>query len=150
MGYNLIIGELEVDYDINDGLESSIHLSAVPEKGRKESFLNVGEPTDGTNMRWPSYTSWSNFARATGLYEFFFDDCEGVIRHHPGAQPLTEEHRRIIDEKYNDFKKANPNAEPNYKYEDNVNNSILVRLEWLKYWVDWALDNCEKPVFANS
>ena len=29
-------------------------------------------------------------------------------------------------------------------------NNHAVRLEWLKYWVDWALENCECPVFYNS
>jgi len=150
MGYNLEIGELEVEFDTEYGRESTIDLRVKVERGRKEPFLNVGEPTDGTNMRWPSYTSWANFAKSADLYEFFFDDCEGLIRQHPATYPLCEEHRKIVNEKYEAFKKKYPKAIASYEDEDNEANGILVRLEWLKYWINWALDNCDKPVFYNS
>ncbi len=29
-------------------------------------------------------------------------------------------------------------------------NDYATRLEWLKYWVDWSLENCDKPVFCNT
>jgi len=150
MGYNIKIGELEVTFSTEDGRESVVELNAKTEDEREESFLNVGEPTDGTNMRWPTYTSWANFAEKADLYEFFFDDCEGLIRQHPAVYPLCEEHRQIVNEKYRSFKKKYPESIPSYEYEDNEVNGALVRLEWLKYWINWALDNCEKPVFCNS
>jgi len=150
MGYNLEIGELEIEFDTSDDRESSLGLGVKIEKGRKELFLNVGEPTDGMNIRWPSYSSWRNFAEHAGLEEFFFDDSKGLIRQHPGTFPLCEDHRVIINQKYKDFKIKFPKSEANYNNPTKPENGTLVRFEWLKYWINWALDNCEKPVFYNS
>jgi hypothetical protein len=150
MGYNLKIGELKTNWNTDDGRESTIELSVEVERGRKEPFLNVGEPTDGMNVRWPSYTSWSNFAKSADLYDFFFDKCEGLIREHPATFPLCEEHREIVNAKYKAFKDKHPKSKPTYDDENNEHNAVLVRFEWLKYWINWALDNCEKPVFYNS
>lgn len=148
MGYNLQIGELQVDIT-NDGRESIVNLTAETQNGRQESFLNVGELTDGTNMRWPTYTSWKNFTRNSDLYEFFFDKSNGLMRTHPGTFPLCEEHRKIVNEKYDEFINKYPNAQCTYETDNDI-DATLVRFEWLKYWVNWALDNCKRPVFYNS
>ena len=160
MGYTLTIGELEVNYDQDDEYPD-IHLGARAE--RHDNAPAYGEPTDYTNARWPSYTSWHEFTRFVGLEELFFSDDRGdclIGRQHPGCVPLTERHRREINAAYEAHKVKYPNAVPTYGNppegvftvdENNPpENYQFTRLTWLHYWVNWALDNCEKPVFENS
>ena len=158
MGYTLKIGELETA-TTDDGLESIVLNDAKDE--HHENAPAFGDPTDHTNSRWPSYSGWADVCRLTGLSEFFFNKGTGLIRQHPGCFPLKKEHKEIIDKAYDEFYKKYPNAKPGYSprvddikvFEDNEwpeENAIAVRLEWLKYWVDWALINCKQPVFVNS
>lgn len=171
MGYTLRIGELAFEYD-NDEDEPRIRLSAKPEK--HDAAPAFGEPTDHENQRWPSYSTWSDFAKDAGLYAMFFgyqdegrrdyvrDDA--LIANHPGCVPLTERHRRDVNDALARWKERYPDAVPTYgkpapegthplMWEDPDNpieNARMTRLVWLHYWVNWALDNCERPVFENT
>jgi hypothetical protein len=158
MGYTLIIGELEtrVEYE---GLESYIVNDAKDVMDDKAPAF--GEPTDHSNCRWPSYTSWHQAMRFVGLHEMMFNKKSGLIRNHPGCVPLVKEHKEIIDKAYNEFYEKYPNCKAGYSPKINLKEGIFedtewspenewaVRLEWLKYWVDWALENCKHPVFYN-
>jgi hypothetical protein len=155
MGYTLKIGQLEkvVDEDYSFDTAESVRLDNAPA---------FGEPTDYTNSRWPSYTSWHNFSRFVNLEDLFYNKETGLIRQHPGCFKLTQEHKEIIDKAYSDFYQKYPNCKPGYSpnidekngiYEDkswSEEKSWAVRLEWLKFWVDWSLENCSEPVFYNS
>ena len=138
MGYTLTIGQLETSWNTDDGLESTIRNS------EKEKHLKTapayGEPTDHTNSRWPSYSAWHNFARFVELEDFFYSKETGLLRNHPGCIPLSVKHKEIVDKAYKDF----------YEKYWPEENTWAVRLEWLKFWIDWALENCDKPVFYNS
>lgn len=159
MGYTLTIGQLKTAIE-NEGLES--YISNDAEGVTLDSAPAFGEPTDHTNSRWPSYVSWSEAMRFVGLYDFMFNEETGLLRSHPGCVPIVKEHKEIIDKAYLDFYKKYPNAKAGYspkiKEEDGnfedlewpVENIWAARLEWLKFWVDWALLNCSKPVFYNS
>lgn len=154
MGYTLTIGNAYLQYD---KAERSLTVEC-----RNETLDNApafGEPTDGTNSRWPSYTSWADFSRFVGLYGLFFDknnpECEILIDHHPGFVALSETHKEIIDEAYAAYYLKYPNAKPGFKPDGFIGtwpdeNAHAARLEWLKFWVDWALVNCEMPIFYNS
>jgi len=159
MGYTLMIGEAELDrYD--DGLDSSLSISVSNQKDEKAPAY--GEPTDFTNSRWPSYSSWRNAMKFVGLEDIFWNEENGLIRHHPGCQLLTIEHKQIIDKAYEDFYKKYPTCKAGYSPLINNNegvfhdtswpeeNGMATRLEWLKYWVDWAIENCKNPIFYNS
>jgi hypothetical protein len=152
MGYNLKIGELTTEVT-DDGRESIIWNSA--ESVNHDNAPAYGEPTDHSNIRWPSYTSWSDFARFVGLYDFFFDKHEGIMRQHSGCFPIKQEHIDIVHKAYKEFYEKYPNAIPGYPENEDYDNwpeenSYAVRLEWLVYWMDWAHKNCKNPVFANS
>lgn len=165
MGYNLIIGNLKVDYD-NDEDCPNIRLWA--EGVHDEKAPSFGEPTDCTNSRDPSYSAWTEFTKFVGLYDLFYGGRyqqgqtptrdDGLLTEHAGCVPLTERHRREINAAFEAFKIKYPNAKPTYgnatDWEDDPENpsenAWMCRLVWLHYWVNWALDNCEKPVFANS
>lgn len=158
MGYTLKIGQLVTTIEI-EGLESYIYNDVEGVKLDNAPAFN--EPTDYTNARWPSYISWSEAMRFVGLYDLMFNRETGLIRDHPGCVPLVKEHKEIIDKAYEDFYKKYLNAEAGYSpklKEDEwaedpdwpIENTWATRLEWLKYWVDWSLLNCTKPVFYNS
>ncbi len=159
MGYTLTIGQLETSWNTDDGLESTIRNSARGE--HLKTAPAYGEPTDHTNSRWPSYSAWHNFAEFVGLKDFFYSNETGLLRKHPGCIPLSEKHKEIVDKAYKDFYEKYPNAKAGYsqkQLEDSVGkdkdwpdeNIWAARLEWLKFWIDWALENCDKPVFYNS
>jgi len=159
MGYTLTIGQLTTEIE-NEGLESYIRNDA--EAARLDNAPAYGEPTDFTNSRWPSYSSWADAMRYVDLYDLFFNKETGLIRQHPGCVPLVKEHKEIIDAAYTAFYKKYPNAKAGYSPKINEHerifedpdwpmyNNMATRLEWLKFWVDWALENCSKPVFYNS
>lgn len=130
MSYTLQIGEYQPN--IQDGIEMpgviKMELPNAPADG---------SPTDYTNERWPSYSAWHEFMVATGLHPLF-NSRNGQLmnkNNHPGYAIITKQHQRIIHVAYTKI------------------NSLPMehrgRLEWLKFWVDWALDNCKKPVFVN-
>lgn len=157
MGYTLRIGELEVEIETDEECPR-IGLSA--KDVRHEKAPAYGEPTDFENQRWPSYGSWSDFCEFSGLYDLFFGKRgDAIIASHPDCVPLTEKHRKEVNDAYEAFKTKYPNATPTYGDNqcplgiDKTNpeeNGQMCRLEWLKYWVNWALDNCERPVFENN
>ncbi len=122
MGFNLTIGEA-----IKDG--DRIAAKVV----RLNNAPADGVPTDRTNQRWPSYTGWTDFYEAVGLKEMFEKD---ILSHHPGFVELKQKHKQNVDFAYRSIRNFHPDHQP--------------RLEWLKFWIDWALENCKRPVFVNT
>lgn len=146
MGYTLKIGEYASEFHDED---NTTWISQYAEDAQHDAAPAYGEPTDNTNARWPSYTSWHNFARFVGLEDFFFNEEMGLIRKHPGCVPLARYHQSSIENAMLNFKIKHPNAIPRMTDESEA-DCQLARLTWLKYWVDWAMQNCERPVFYNS
>lgn len=170
MGYTLRIGELVVEY-YQDEDEPRISVGA---KGFSHHAAPAfGEPTDHESERWPSYSTWSDFAEGAGLYTMFFGKYRGssqlvrddaLLVSHPGCVPLTEAHRREVNAALAAWKIKYPNAVPTFGrpapdgedamlWVDDENpkeNGQMTRLVWLHYWVNWALDNCKQPVFENT
>lgn len=158
MGYTLKIGELSSHIEDSDG-EKYLFFDVEPIIDYKAPAF--GEPTDYTNERWPSYSSWNDAMRFVGLHELMYGE-EGILREHPGCFSLTVDHKREIDRAYKSFYEKYPDCKAGYSpkidfkslvFDDPEwpkENSYATRLEWLKYWVDWALDNCKQPVFCNS
>lgn len=164
MGYSLTIGELEIEYDNNLDCPRVITTATQFIHDEAPAF---GEPTDNSSSRWPSYCSWYEFCRFSDLYDLFYGKNEegkttrddALLQDHPGCVPLTERHREEVNTAYQRFIKKYPKAVPTYgdpknSMEPDENNpeenGQMCRLTWLYYWVNWALDNCEKPVFVNS
>jgi len=144
MGYTLIIGEAVLNYD-NDPKWPSVSVEATTIKS--EDAPAHGEPTDHSSERWPSYTSWANAMKWAGLSGLFDSKNElCLIPTHPGAIPLVQKHREIVNAAYEAKKAAG--YIPSYDTNDE-GNGWMVRLEWLHYWINYALDNCEKPIFCN-
>lgn len=145
MGYTIKIGQLVVT---SENYEGRTYLSNDVTKERHESAPAFGEPTDFENQRWPSYSAWAEFARFVDLEGFFFDKSEGLMREHPGCYPLTNFHKERVDKALLGLYERYPDTVPSFGGE--YYNEVAARLEWLKYWVDWALANCSQPVFLNT
>lgn len=152
MGYSIGIGELKINRE--DGYTfKSVKTIKLPDAPA------FGEPTDNTNERWPSYTSWSNAMQFLGLYDMMFNKKTGLMRQHLGTYRIFKHHKATLDKVYDEFYKKYPNAKAGYSpkstmFEEDKDwpeeNSWAVRLEWLKFWFDWAFENCKKPYFYNS
>lgn len=158
MGYTLSIGQL---IKITDICENAVYQLYETEEVKLDSAPAFGEPTDYTNQRWPSYSSWASAMHFVGLYNFMLNDKTGILKEHPGFVRLKSLHKKIIDRAYKKFYRKYPNAKAGYGDKENElfaeedanfpkENRYAVRLEWLKFWVDWALLNCSEPVFQNS
>jgi hypothetical protein len=148
MGYNLIIGEMIVHKNPEDG----IYRDCISFGAKEVHFYNApsfGEPTDYTNQRWSSYIDWINFLRNTNLYSFFFDQNERIlIGGHPGVRLVTEDLCKAVQDALEEYKTQFPNAVAQFEGDDS--NGVLCRLIWLDFWLRWAFENCETPVLANS
>lgn len=153
MGYSIIIGEMpskEMDEP------PIVKMSGAPA---------FGELTDCTNQRFPSYITWENFTRVAGLYNLFYDKRSGLMRKHPGIEHLTRKHKTIIDRAiraYESKHDVGPSSGKKFSYKTIVDMHFYPsrlnqkdddwnynRLVWLKFWVDWALRYCKKPVLFN-
>ncbi len=163
MGYTLTIGNATPKPpDPSDGDEGQFSWDVdnltLPEAPAAENDIN-----GHANYRWPSYSVWDDFAREVGLYDMFFDKSVGLIRHHPGVVPLSEDHRTQVAGAVARWRALHPTAVPRFAdpkpnghlfevvdHPMNGPNATLARLEWLSWWIGWALDNCEHPAFANS
>lgn len=148
MGYNLTIGELSIDKSPEDGIGYSC-ISFGAKGMRLDNAPAFGEPTDYTNERWPSYTVWSDFARKANLYNVLFDyEGRSLVGGHPGIRLVTEELCKAVQDALEQYRTRFPNAVAQFEGDDS--NGVLCRLIWLDFWLQWAFENCETPVLANS
>lgn len=129
MGYDISIGEATFDGNNQISGTEQVTLQNAPA---------YGEPTDYTNERWPSYSGWSDFMRHYSIPHSV------VIADHPGYVKVTPKLKAYINLVYESADKSEPAG-----YEHGQ-NAYLVRLEWLKFWIDWALENCKNPIIYNS
>lgn len=150
MGYNLYIGNGKT---INEDGVVSIEV----EEKRLENAPAFGEPTDYTNQRWPSYSGWRICCKELGIEDIVYGEPDGyflfdnrvfksLIARHPHVTPLEEGHYEALKERIEKYKSKNPNKKVGYGQNEDGN---LVRAEWMLFWIRWALDNCENPVFKN-
>lgn len=157
MRYNLYIGEFEPVI-----CEEERYARAGV---RDEDGEALGAPLNSSNLRGnacsPDHLVWHNFAAEVGLLSEFFGGkrtgprgtmtpyfmspsvgaTEGLLIHHPGAQPLTRDHLESFIRARLRYKKRPANEQDEY---------VLRRLDWLCWWAAWALETCKYPTFANS
>lgn len=124
MGFILTIGELE-HYVDEDGDKRTTVKEVCHDNAPAD-----GSPTDCTNKRWPSYIGWGEFCEYIGVEDDFF------IPEHPGYIKITKKFQAEVHRLYDKYHGKN---------EDHNG-----RLAWLKYWTDWAIENCSNPVLHNT
>lgn len=172
MGYNIRIGNAvpETEWPSNPEYQDDEPLAHwVVERVMLEPapfFPDSGR----SNGRDPSYTGWSDFAEALNLYDFFFDKGVGKMRRHPGCFKLTKEDVDLVRQRVETYKAARPDAQPIYcqcaretcdpigvglkkdapRPPHNPNADMnLMRAEWLLWWMEWAVNSCERPAIWN-
>jgi len=161
MGYNLIIGEAEFDVDRvgDDEWTEDIqdeYIQVTAGHVRHDDAPAFGEPTDYTNQRWPSYTQWYDFCEKADLVHVFYVIDEhgnntGTLRGgHPGYFPITPTVKAEVDKVYDRVKMQAKTLDPGADIFSTDVGAVWVRVQWLKYWIDWALENCKVPVFVNT
>ena len=132
MGYNITIGNAVVETDKDYFPE--LHAAWTVKVVKHENAPAFGEPTDFSNARWPSYSGWAEFLRATDLEEWW----KKVAEQHPGCYGLEQEDVDTVAEAMKKYVKSD---EEDWNYN---------RLVWLDYWVRWAVENCETPAIENT
>lgn len=176
MGYDIYIGETTMQPIDDDEAAWMIEDGYTPEHSRivngKTVYYKpyVGEikrddaptfPNDfmtgNSNNRHPGYSSWSDFCDVTGLTPLFFDRETGLMREHPGMQPLHADHALVVDQALKRYRETHPHAVPGFEdidlntreYTNHGYDPMLARLVWLDWWIKWALKNCENPAIRN-
>lgn len=149
MGYTITIGEAFIKNSRDMGYPGESIIIAA--EGAESSCAPVGSlDSPQANWRSPDYLTWRNFCDATGLTPLFFGDDKKncpeefhrefpLMAQHPGAAPLIEADARYIRNALEAYRQK-PKPEPGW----------LERLEWLDFWVPWALANCTNPIIENS
>ncbi len=97
------------------------------------------------NFRSPSYIAWRDFAETVGLTEFFYNPHRGVMTEHPGCVGITREDLVAVERaliRYRERATLPAGSLPGH-------DPHLARLEWLAFWMEWALGECETPAIQN-
>jgi len=121
------------------------------------------EMTRNTSSRSPSYSAWSDFCKAAGIYELFYDDEDGLICPHPGCKMLKPEHLLQVQAAvvrlkaaatkppgFEGFPDFNPETKTWETPDEGRYDYTLARALWLEFWMKWALENCETPAIENT
>lgn len=151
MGLTLTIGEFE--------------FTPLPKQRRVQSGAKSHSSNDapvnssGTKLSecWPNSVVWKQFLEDHGLIDVFFgtkdsnfwkdedgNERYGLMIESPGSEALNKAHLKRFIRARQEYLKSGQvilvAGEEDY---------ALRRLDWLIYWTDWALKNCEYPTFAN-
>lgn len=172
MGYTIIIGEASFDGCKEDAY---MRVWARPEAHDSAPVFPNDPMTGNGNSRSPGYSAWTEFCRDVGLYGMFYGmngrrnpymegdpECHRevpILADHPGYAPINSEDVAAIKDALDQHIAAYGDLVPgfrdwNEKEEDMPTDAMQcaqrARLIWLHYWSDWAVNNCEWPVIANS
>lgn len=113
-------------------------------------FIDSGKE----NFRHPGYSQWEKFCTIVGLHKHFFDKEKGILKRHPGIHLLAKKDLTAFKKARASWLKKYPEAKLALMGEDEENITeadwIYYRLVWLCFWTEWALKNCEKPIFTND
>lgn len=146
MGYTLKIGEAAVEADLSERWATC----TVADARSDDAPLGSTPAAEHSNECCPSYTAWHEFTRRTKLVSVFFPVdrhavYDGLLSSHPGCAKLTQDHLLAFKEALRNHVSPDP-----LPPEAGGVDWDLRRLEWLVWWTDWALANCENPTFCNS
>jgi hypothetical protein len=111
------------------------------------------------NWRYVHHPAWQSLAEECGIQEWL----NGIInaQNSDVVRSLSEEDYRIVSEAYL-LRTAFNEGKAGWDYqqdmlEDNVVGNLpsrfdeyLARLAWLRFWIRWALDNCDSPAIVVS
>jgi hypothetical protein len=154
MGYTFRVGNAVPSHNKDDFPYLSARWEVEGATSDEAPVFEGDEMTGNTNERSPSYTVWSDFCKATGLYEFFYDERGHLHASHPGCVGITKEDANFVTAALNRYRAKStlpPGFEKEWDYAGPANFDYnLARLMWLEYWMQWAVNNCETPAIQNT
>ncbi|MEO9521674.1 MAG: hypothetical protein ABJC88_16855 [Parasphingorhabdus sp.] len=161
MGYNITIGNAEFQlYD--DEFAPSLTVIAAPMAHDKAPNFD-GDPSENTNIRCPSYSVWSRMCREAGIHSLFYGDSpcgtyyindpdhhrdKPILQDHPGFAVINQMDADYVGAALESFRLKHTGLEAGFNITDEQAN--LARIEWLWFWMDWAVKNCERPIITNA
>lgn len=171
-----MIGEAKIDWWAGESLdESTVRIGCEGTEDANAPDLGHGDVAGKSNDRSPSYTAWADFCERSGLKDVFYEEdfqrsqVRGKKAYemrggHPGAVPLTQYHLQRVRDAKRKWLKAHPGAKCpsstpcSLTAEEKKAGKLctcevdwtLGRLDWLEFWMEWALKNCKKPIVFNS
>lgn len=143
MGWMIQIGHPELCHD-PDGEEAPyVH---IPRITHPDAPHFPGD--EETNTRLPSHYGWGEFVRATGM-EALFNELAPNMRGE--MVRLVPRHLAQLQQIRDGWRARYPHLQPGW-FDDLPNPDQraayhLARLEWLVWWVDWALHHGEGAAF---
>lgn len=144
MGYYICIGELRITEQEDEQTKGLCYIfDTAPQKN--DDAPAFGEVlSDYKNERHPSYTAWNQTLRAVGLSSWLEEF--GLMSGKDGVpKPITKKHVSDVNNAYTSYTSENPEITPCFDLSDK--EAYLARLVWLKYWINWAYENCANPTF---
>jgi hypothetical protein len=138
MSYSIVIGEKVPNRE--EGANTKFRVDWL----ELDSAPTCDAPTGQSNQRMPAYSAWSDFVKETGLSGLFFDKKKGLMRAHPGCVGLTSAHLKTLQKAKRVYLKGS------VRHTGNLTNYNVERLNWLEWWMRWALKNCKHPAIYNS
>lgn len=99
-----------------------------------------------SNRRAHSYFAWRDLMQKAGLWSLFLHPYKGLIVNRPGCvgiEPADAASVRAALIRYRKTATLPAGKGIDHDYD-------LARLEWLDFWVHWAIATCETPAIENS
>lgn len=164
MSYTIRIGEAcVVDLEDDDESSGSLWVEVGEVKHPEAPTFPGDEMTGNSNDRSPSYLGWSQFLEKCGLHYMFFNKADGLMQDHPGCVSLKQRHLDQVREAKVEWVRKHPGTIPGWcvcvecrpfekrapAHNPNLDH-VLARLQWMEYWMAWALKNCAKPALYNG
>ena len=153
MSYTFTIGNAVPKFNKEDFPDLDAHFEVEGASHPEAPVFPNDDMTGNGNSRSPSYTVWEDFARETGLHEFFFTERGHLHAGHPGCIGITPEDVDTIASALCQYRKKAtlPPGFEGWGYEGPPRYDYhLARLIWLDWWCRWAVQNCETPAIENT
>jgi hypothetical protein len=109
------------------------------------------EWTGKANYCTVSYAYWKHFTKTVGLNDLFWNRDKGLMKRHPGLEPIRPADLEQVQEALVKYRWAGLAAVPGRKdYSFLGRYDMLGSLTWLEWWMNWALENCQWPAIHNE
>lgn len=147
MAITITVGNAIIEKDDYAGyyvIVEDVKLSEAPCFEGDEDSWNI-------NSRSPSHNQWFRIIDISGLHEAY---KEGGFMYTADGNckiiPLTEHHVVSIENAIKSLKENYPGSKARIGIQYSEVDGVLCRLEWLAWWIKWALKNCEFPALDND
>lgn len=120
--------------------------------------FNNDEATEPlANWRYINIPVWHSMAEECGITAWLSDRQTGLLAESQTdvVRPLSEDDFGIVNNAYllrSAFREGKPGWDAEFDEEElgqvplnTRHDEYLARLMWLRFWIRWALDNCEEP-----